>query len=452
MDATGNAGLDGDGNRYAYLSRFTASTDVVNGHSYLTAVPDSEVVLLGGAGQSLADISGIGAIDSTIDFSLPASDVDPATGDFIEDYIKVDSASHAGGGLAFGPDGNLYVSIGDGVSFNAADPRVVSVQSVDALAGKILRIDPITGEGLSDNPFYDGGALTANSSKVYQLGLRNPFRIAFDETGRLFVSETGWNTYEEINSGSAGANFGWPYYEGSDGGSSEANVQYSGLLPSEFAAFNAAVGAGTVDLVAPFRAFHHIEAEPGLQINAIVGGTGFVDGPNYPATLHNNYIFTDFNDGEIFSVDINNDQTLNYLFDQPNSGFGPVQFITGPDGYIYTVDLIVTTGSFEIADNDEVDPGTVIFRWNAGNTTVASIDEGPDWGADSSIVVGGPSRVAGGTITGLDASVPTASTPTALYGQRRWDPLGGEEMGLEIGGGTLAAGTYAVRLFLGSTA
>ena len=99
-----------------------------------------------------------------------------------------------------------------------------------------------------------------------------------------------------------------------------------------------------------------------------------------------------------------------------------------------------------------MDPGTVIFRWNAGYTTVASIDEGRDWGADSSIVVGGPSRVAGGTITGLDASVPTASTPAALYGQRRWDPLGGEEMGLEIGGGTLAAGTYAVRLFLGSTA
>ena len=59
-----------------------------------------------------------------------------------------------------------------------------------------------------------------------------------------------------------------------------------------------------------------------------------------PRPLHNNYIFTDFNDGEIFSVDINNDQTLNYLFDQPNSGFGPVQFVTGPDGYIYTVDLI----------------------------------------------------------------------------------------------------------------
>ena len=563
---SGNEGPDGEGNRFAYVSRFTASNDEINGVPYLTVAPGSEVVLVGGAGQSLSDISGGGVIDSTADLTQPASDVDPITGDFVEDYIKVDSASHAGGGLAFGPDGNLYVSIGDGVAFNAADPRVVSVQSENALAGKVLRIDPLTGEGLTDNPFYDGGDLTTNSSKVYQMGLRNPFRIAFDENGRLFLSETGWNTYEEINSGGAGVNFGWPYYEGADGGTSEVNAQYQALLPAESAAFIAAVTNGDVDLQAPFRAFHHLTAEPGFQFNAIVGGSGFIDGPNYPESLHNNYVFTDFNDGEVFSVDVNDSQNLNYLYTQGGVGLGPVQFITGPDGFVYTVDLVggsvnrlliselpfpaviltvspdagaelsgtqvivsvtasaavsgaqsvdlalggtgltasdfvepvpavltiadgettasvtltvaddaavegtetasftianptaglvlgpETTGTFEITDDEGQAPGSAIFRWNGGNATVSAIDGGPDWIADASVIVGGPTRVAGGTITGLDASVPVSTTPQALYNQRRWDPPVDEEMGLEIGGGALEVGSYAVRLFVGSTA
>ena len=89
--------------------------------------------------------------------------------------------SHAGGSLAFGPDGALYVSIGDGASFNATDPRTVSVQNIDSLSGKILRIDPSTGLGLPDNPFVvPGDDLSDNHSKVYQLGLRNPFSMGFD--------------------------------------------------------------------------------------------------------------------------------------------------------------------------------------------------------------------------------------------------------------------------------
>ena len=133
--------------------------------------------------------------------------------------LKVDSRSHAGGALAFGPDGALYVSVGDGTSFNFADPRSFYVQDLDSLAGKILRIDPITGSGLADNPFVEPGAdLAANRSKVWQLGLRNPFTMNFDETGQLFISEVGWAKWEEINSAGAGANFGWPFYEGGDNG------------------------------------------------------------------------------------------------------------------------------------------------------------------------------------------------------------------------------------------
>ena len=194
--------------------RFTADAAT----NYTTAVPGSEVILLGGAGQTLQNISGAGAVDSTDTISQPESGFN-AHGVYVDNYIKVDSRSHAGGSLAFGPDGALYVSIGDGTSFNTTDPRTVSVQNINSLSGKILRIDPLTGLGLPDNPFVEpGDDLSANHSKVYQSGLRNPFSIGFAQDGRLFISNTGWGSWEEIESGHAGANFGWPYYEGGDNG------------------------------------------------------------------------------------------------------------------------------------------------------------------------------------------------------------------------------------------
>ena len=219
-----NAGPDGGGNRFAYVVRFTADAAT----NYTTAVAGSEVILLGGVpvpgvtGQqprTLADISGAGTVDSTSDLTLPESGFNPQTGKYVDSYIKVDSLSHAGGALAFGPDGALYVSVGDGTSFDATDPRTLSVQNINSLSGKILRIDPITGLGLPDNPFVEpGDDLSTNSAKVYQLGLRNPFSMGFTDDGRLFISNTGWFSWEEIESGSGGANFGWPYFEGGDDG------------------------------------------------------------------------------------------------------------------------------------------------------------------------------------------------------------------------------------------
>ena len=126
------------------------------------------------------------------------------------------------------------------------DPRTVRVQDIDNLSGKILRIDPITGAGLPDNPFYNGDP-GANRSKVYQLGLRNPFRIAVDEnSGQLYIGDVGWTRWEEINAGDPGANFGWPYYEGGSGVSLQTN-QYSNL-PEAQVFYASGAGGDRVDL------------------------------------------------------------------------------------------------------------------------------------------------------------------------------------------------------------
>jgi glucose/arabinose dehydrogenase len=130
--------------------------------------------------------------------------------------------NHNGGGLAFGPDGFLYVGMGDGGS--AGDPRG-NGQSLDTLLGKMLRIDVDGGEPYAtppDNPF-------PTRPEIWAYGLRNPWRFAFDSlTGDLYIGDVGQNRWEEVDFQPAGApggaNYGWNLLEGThsyEGGGTE---------------------------------------------------------------------------------------------------------------------------------------------------------------------------------------------------------------------------------------
>lgn len=124
--------------------------------------------------------------------------------------------NHNGGQLAFGPDGYLYIGLGDGGS--AGDPGN-RAQNKDELLGKILRINADEGDPYSiaaGNPFASGGG----RSEIWVLGLRNPWRFSFDrQTGDLFIADVGQGELEEINfqpnTSRGGENYGWRCYEGS---------------------------------------------------------------------------------------------------------------------------------------------------------------------------------------------------------------------------------------------
>ena len=115
------------------------------------------------------------------------------------------ASNHNGGAIHFGPDGKLYIAVGENAdSANA--------QTLADLLGKMLRINS-DGSVPMDNPFYSV-AVGVNRA-TWSLGLRNPFTFAFQPgTGRMLINDVGQYTWEEINEGVAGANYGWPNCEG----------------------------------------------------------------------------------------------------------------------------------------------------------------------------------------------------------------------------------------------
>ncbi len=183
--------------------------------------------------------------------------------------------NHNGGAMAFGPDGFLYLGLGDGGS--AGDP-LGNAQSRQTLLGKILRIDVDHGVPYAipaDNPFASGGGL----SEIWALGLRNPWRFSFDRlTGDLYIGDVGQNQWEEIDflprGVEGGANLGWNYYEGSH--------PFSGSAPSG------------VDFVPPVAEYDH------SQGCSVTGGVVY-RGSRLPA-FRGIYLFGDFCSGTIWGM------------------------------------------------------------------------------------------------------------------------------------------------------
>ncbi|ELS04188.1 glucose/sorbosone dehydrogenase [Xenococcus sp. PCC 7305] len=329
------AGPDGSGNRAGRVGRFTVDVET------LTIVPNSEEVILG-RNSTWENFNGF--VDSAVDIDEP-----PAKGilDQIPDFLAADSTSHSVGALQFGPDGALYVSNGDGTSFNVVDPRTIRVQDLHNLSGKILRIDPITGEALTDNPYYDGDS-NSNRSKIYQYGLRNPFRFNIHpETGVLYIGDVGWGTWEEVNVGEAGANFGWPYYEGGDG----TDIPAPGyeFFPEAQEFYNSGQEVNTAIL-----ALNHNTD----NINAIVMGDLYT-GNNFPVEYQGDLFFNDLGQGIVRNISFDDSGAISDVEVFADGAEIVVQIVQGPDENLYFVDLddgIVGRWEFEITD---VPPRTI---------------------------------------------------------------------------------------------
>ncbi|TWT67846.1 carbohydrate-binding domain-containing protein [Crateriforma conspicua] len=318
----GLGGVDGNGSRVSRISRFT----VTENNGVLTADPATNVVLVG----NNSTFDNIGDPDSRVGLEGPHSCVD-AAGNPIEDCIPADETSHTIGELEFGPDGMLYAASGDGGSFGRVDPINLRALDVDSLAGKILRIDPITGQAPSDNPLFNGDP-DANESKVFAYGLRNPFRFAVGGTAsnpEIFVGDVGWTQWEEVNRGVGGENFGWPAFEGGDGDSLQTG-RYRDLAEVQ------AYYATNPDVTAPMWARLHSQGARAIVMGDFVGpqnasGTG---------TL----LFTDIGDQILRAATFSDSgEFLGVEVVSGNVGF-IVDMHTGVDGFTYYVDITGSIG------------------------------------------------------------------------------------------------------------
>jgi glucose/arabinose dehydrogenase len=183
--------------------------------------------------------------------------------------------NHKGGQLAFGPDGFLYIGLGDGGS--AGDP-LGNAQNRGVLLGKMLRIDvDHTSPGLqyaipSDNPFLNG----VDRGEVWAYGLRNPWRFSFDvSSGRLFAADVGQDKFEEIDILQKGGNFGWNIMEG-------------------LHCFKPSSGCNMTGLILPITEYDHSQGD------AVIGGYVY-RGAAIPR-LSGTYLFSDFESGTIWGL------------------------------------------------------------------------------------------------------------------------------------------------------
>ena len=137
---------------------------------------------------------------------IAAGDVaEPDSEEILLDLETLSATNHNGGAIHFGKDGKLYVAVGE----NAVGSNS---QTLDNRLGKMLRINA-DGSIPEDNPFYN--TASGDNRSIWALGLRNPFTFAVNPlSGTLFINDVGQNTWEEVNLGTPGANYGWPSTEG----------------------------------------------------------------------------------------------------------------------------------------------------------------------------------------------------------------------------------------------
>ncbi len=216
------------------------------------------------------------------------------------------ATNHNGGALHFGIDGKLYVGVGD----NANGMRA---QNLAEPFGKMLRFND-DGSIPADNPFYASQSGIARA--VWAYGLRNPFTFAIQPgSGRLYINDVGEDTWEEINLGAAGANYGWPSSEGPD-----------------------RIAAG---MSAPLFAYKHRAgvppgSGPGGFITgfSIAGGAFYPVGGTFPAAYRGNYFFADYISSFVARLDLANNNAV-YTFARLSGN--PVDLRAGTDGALYVL-------------------------------------------------------------------------------------------------------------------
>ncbi len=239
----------------------------------------------GNCGQS--DITG--PANRASRFTMTGNSIDPASELILFESRELYKSNHNSGYMAFGKDGFLYVSVGDGFT-----PRFWGrPQDPGFIQGKIVRVtddgdippgNPYTGPDSADcsaDGVIPAGSTATKCQQVYAKGLRNPYRLAFDPNApdtRFYINEVGQTVWEEINEGQAGADYGWPTREGPCAYGSTTDCS---------------VPVGVVD---PVHWYLH-------DGGAAITGGAFVPNGIWPSEYDDTYIYGDYVTNELFVME-----------------------------------------------------------------------------------------------------------------------------------------------------
>jgi len=261
-------------------------------------------------------------------------------------------ANHDGGALAVGPDGHLYVGVGD-TGCNSGQPPGAATPPSNYFGtcltngnGKILRV-ALDGSIPADNPLVGATAVAACADTcrgapsgtaparqdLWAWGFRNPWRFTFDpQTGRLWVGDVGEVTFEEVTVVRKGRHHGWPWREGAAGWPVAKCAEFAGAGPGEAC-------------VEPAYSCRHGAAAGGVDgdCQSITGGV-FLPAPRWPAPLAGRYLFADNANRRLWTLDVNaaRDGVVpgsRREVTQLPSGQAPVSLRVGPDGDVYAAIL-----------------------------------------------------------------------------------------------------------------
>jgi glucose/arabinose dehydrogenase len=236
------------------------------------------------------------AHNRVVRFTLGGDTVVAGSGRLILRLNNLSTATnHNGGAIHFGKDGKLYVAVGDNANGDNA-------QSLRNLKGKMLRINK-DGTTPTSNPFY--ARASGKNRAIWARGLRNPFKFAVKPgTGTIFINDVGQATWEEINRGAPGANYGWPGHEGPESARS---------------------------YVPPGFAYRH-DGDPATTGCSITGGAFYNPTTvRFPSGYVGDYFFADFCGGWIRRYDPATDAAVGFATGLDR----PVDLKVGKDGSLY---------------------------------------------------------------------------------------------------------------------
>ncbi len=347
--------------------------------------------------------------------------------------------NHNGGAMHFGPDGKLYVAVGENANRNNS-------QTLNNRLGKMLRINA-DGTIPSDNPFFT--TATGQNRAIWALGLRNPFTFAFQPgSGRMFINDVGETTWEEINDGISGSNYGWPTTEGA---TSDARFR------------------------SPLFSYPH--GSGGSSGCAITGGTFYnPTTPQFPSSYVGKYFFADYCNNWIRVFDPATGTAQSFA----SAVTAPVDLRVGPDGLLYylgrgvgTIGRIRATGNQAPAITTQPASRTVAvgqtatfsvaasgtqplsYQWQRGTSNIAGATSASyslvagagDSGATFRVVVTNAfgtvtSSAATLTVSSNAAPVATIATPTSGTTYAAGDTISYSGTGSDAEDGTLPASAF----------